>query len=244
MTKQYETLYVFGDSFSTPNYFVNPKESFWGLLADYANVNTIINYSRLAHPWDGVKQTLVSESNSIKWETSLLLIGIPPLERLLVFDDHQDTTWNYYKFDKNWNEEQSIVECERGLISRRHYETPADVAIFADRSWVETFTLRDLFLIDKWLTSVNANYMFINLGGKDFDRNNMWGPSSFVLPYFLNHDRSILFENGYHSINEQDEIMPPDGHDGLGYMGHHGPEGNANFFQKSLLPKLKDVKLI
>ena len=24
----------------------------------------------------------------------------------------------------------------------------------------------------------------------------------------------------------------------------HGPEGNANFFQKSLLPKLKDAKLI
>jgi len=241
---KYNSLYVFGDSFTTPHNCVTPQESFWGLTATYAGIQQVINYSRLGHPWDGVKQTLISESESINWKDSLLLIGIPPLERLLVFDDFKDSTWNYYIFDNNWKEEQHIVESERGLVSRRTYENPADVAIFSDRSWVETYTLRDLFLIDKWLHSVGANYLFINLCGKDFDKENIWGPSKFVLPYFLEHQRSILFENGYHSINEKDQIMPPDGYTGLGYMGHHGAEGNRNFFEKSLLPKLKETKLL
>jgi hypothetical protein len=38
-------MYVFGDSFATPGLCVDPKDSFWGLLAQDLNVKEIINYS-------------------------------------------------------------------------------------------------------------------------------------------------------------------------------------------------------
>lgn len=242
MTKQYETLYVFGDSYTTPGYCVDPKDSFWGLTASYANINTIINYSMPGHPWDGVKHVLASESKKIEWNSSLLLICIPPLERFLVFDDFKNSTWHYHKYE-NWVSSEHVVECERGLIPYRHFDQAHEVAMFAERSLVETFALRDLFFIDQWLQRVNANYLFINLVGRDLDSKTHWSPSEFVLPYFLEHKNSILFENGYHSLNRQDNIKPADYND-YKWGGHHGPEGNANFFQKSLLSKLKDVKLI
>ena len=33
MSKTYDKLWVFGDSYTTPNYFVDAKDSFWGLTA-------------------------------------------------------------------------------------------------------------------------------------------------------------------------------------------------------------------
>ena len=43
--KKDSILYVFGDSFSTPGFCVEPKDSFWGLLAKDLRVDKIVNYS-------------------------------------------------------------------------------------------------------------------------------------------------------------------------------------------------------
>jgi hypothetical protein len=80
--------------------------------------------------------------------------------------------------------------------------------------------------------------MILNLS-KDFDKNNVWGPSNFVLPYCMNHLKCILFEDTYHGINigvnkPADSDKPE---------GHHGPAGNKYFFEKSLLPTMQRNKL-
>jgi hypothetical protein len=95
-----------------------------------------------------------------------------------------------------------------------------------------------VFFLTTWLDSIKANYLILNLG-KDLDKNNQWGPSEFVLQYCMSHPRVILFEGTYHGINigvnkPADSDTPE---------GHHGPAGNKYFFEKSLLPKIKECGL-
>ena len=246
MTKQYNTLYVFGDSFSTPNFCVDPKDSYWGLLAKHAGIPNVINYAFAGNAWEGVMQSLVGESVNINFETSLIIIAVPPLERRLRFDNHQNTEHLFYTFNWNWDAFPAPNEHMRGLEVLRGFDSNVsvqdEISLFADRSWLETVLMRGLFLVTKWLDSVGANYFIINTNAKDLDKDNFWGPSATVLSYMLDHPR-MMFEDTYHSINQIDNIQPAD-YNAHGWMGHHGAEGNANFFQKSLPPQLKDAKLL
>ena len=245
MSKQYETLYVFGDSFSTPFYEVDPKDSYWGLLANHADIPNVVNYSFGGNAWEGVMQSLIGVSSGIDFQTSLIIVAIPPLERRLRFDNYQNTEHLFYTFNQNWDSFPVPNEHMRGLevlSGFRKGSVRDEISLFADRSWLETVLMRELFLVTKWLDSIDANYFIINTNAKDLDKENFWGPSATVLPYMLDHPR-MMFEDTYHSINQEDNIQPADYGD-HGWMGHHGPEGNANFFQKSLLPQLKDAKLL
>ena len=240
MLKEYNKLWVFGDSYTTPYVYVDPRESFWGLLATHLDINSINNCSRPVNSFDTVCQLLVGLQNEIQWSTDLVLIGIPPLERISVFDNHKNTeylghtidthTWQYQKFD---------IAVHRGIVSLQNYGTDKELIIHHDRSWLETQTLRTVFFLTQWLDSINANYMILNLS-KDFDINNVWGPSNFVLPYCINHPRCIMFKDTYHGINigvnkPADSDTPE---------GHHGPAGNQYYFEKSLLPTMQECNLV
>ena len=50
----------------------------------------------------------------------------------------------------------------------------------------------------------------------------------------------IIFENTYYSVNYQDKIKPAD-FDTYGWQGHHGAKGNLNWYNKTLLPKIKEL---
>jgi hypothetical protein len=126
-------------------------------------------------------------------------------------------------------------------VTLQNYGADKQLIIHNDRSWVETQVLRTIFLLTTWLDSKNANYMILNLS-KDLDRDNSWGPSEFVLPYAIQHPRCILFENTYHGINLN--INKPADYNDFGWNGHHGPAGNAYFFEKSLLPHMQQCKLL
>lgn len=240
MLKNYDKLWVFGDSYTTPGEWVEPRDSFWGLLAAYLDIHTIKNCSRPGNSFDAVCQLVVGLQNKIQWNTDLVLIGIPPLERITVFDNHQNTEYLGHTIDTHtWQDQQFDIAVHRGLISLQNYGKDKELIIHHDRSWLETQVLRTVFFLASWLDSINANYMILNLS-KDFDKNNIWGPSNFVLPYCINHQRSILFNDTYHGINigvnkPADSDIPE---------GHHGPAGNKYFFEKSLLPKMKECGLI
>lgn len=240
MSKKYHKLWVFGDSYSTPHLCVEPQQSFWGLLATWAEINTVVNCSRPVNSFDSVCQLLVGLQKDIDWKNDLLLICIPPLERITVFDNYKDTEYLGKTFDTTtWDEQQFNIACHRGIVCLQNYGTDKQLIIHHDRSWLETQTLRTVFFLTAWLDSLQANYMILNLS-KDFDKNNVWGPSSFVLPYCLSHSRCILFENTYHGINvgvnKPADSDTPD--------GHHGPAGNQYFFERSLLPQMQRCNLI
>jgi hypothetical protein len=237
LIKEYNKLWVFGDSYTTPEVCVTPKDSFWGLTAIHCNIPTIINCSRPGNSFDSVNHILVSMQQQFNWDQDLFLIGIPPLERITVFDDYKDTEYLAHDINsKTWDTNKFQISPHHGLIGLQYYGTDKQLIIHSDRSWLETQTLRTIFLLTAWLDSKNANYMLINLS-KDLDINNVWGPSEFVLPYAINHSRCILFENTYHGINLN--VNRPVDFDQFGWTGHHGPSGNKHFFEKSLLPQMQ-----
>jgi hypothetical protein len=172
------------------------------------------------------------------WANDFLIIGIPPLERLTVFDNYKDTHYKKHIFDpKTWKSKINQVDCHNGLINLK-LETVKDVVIFEDRAWTETQVLRSLFLLTTWLDVKNANYLVVNLS-KPLDINNKWGPSNFLLPYCVDHNKLIGFNDTYYSVNLN--VNEPADFKEHGWMGHHGPAGNHYFFEKSIKPKLKEL---
>jgi len=239
--KYYKKLWLFGSSNSTPHVAVVPADSFWGLTAQALNIKEIVNFSWHGNSFDGVMHTLISNQNHYDWTNDLFLVGVPPLERWTIFDNHAGTVTPAYKFELDtWNEEQFEVDCFHGLVSLSFYNDKSTV-MYEDRSWTETLAMKNIFLLNTWLDSVGANYLIINLS-KNFDENNMWKPTEFLLPYCKNHQRNILFNNTYYSINEN--IYKPVDYDSYKWNGHHGVDGNRNYFENSILPTLKKCNLV
>lgn len=241
MLKKYNKLWVFGDSYSAPNVCVRPQDSFWGLLATHADISTVINCSRISNSFDSVCQLLIGMQTQYDWQNDLFLIGIPPLERVTVFDDYKDTAYQGACIDtKTWTKESIQIPAHHGLIALQNYGKDRLMITHSDRAWLETQTLRTIFLLTTWLDSRQANYMILNLS-KSFDRDNQWGPSEFLLPYAVEHSRCILFENTYHDVNLNKN--PPADFDKYGWAGHHGPDGNRCFYENSLLPNMQRNQL-
>ena len=236
MLKKYDRLWVFGDSYSTPHVCVSPQDSFWGLAAAKLSVDTVINCSRSKLSFDSVCQILVGEQQSYNFDRDFFIIGIPPLERITIFDDHKDTAFENSIFDtRTWQEETSNVISHHGLINLQYSELDKLSVLISDRSWIETQALRQIFLITRWLDSCNANYIIVNLS-KNLDRSNQWGPSQYILDYCANHNRCKIFEDAMYDVNLN--INKPADYDRYGWYGHHGPVGNKHFFETSIKDKL------
>jgi hypothetical protein len=234
LPKEYNKLWVFGDSYCTTGLYVDPQDSFWGLAAKYLNVDKIINTSWSGNSWTSVQQTLIGQQQEYNWEQDYFLIGIPVLERLTVFDNYKDTRYNRQVVSKDWTVQDEPLLCHTGLqIIKGH--NAQNMAIYLDRSWVETQTLNSIFLLTQWLDSKKANYVIHTLG-KTFDDNNIWGPTTFNLGYCKDHPRCILFEKTYFSVNIN--LNKPVDFDQYGWNGHHGSAGNKHFFETSLKDKL------
>ena len=234
MLKEYNKLWVFGDSYTTPGVCVNPVDSFWGLAAKALNVSTIVNCSRSGNSFATVQQLLVGMSQEIDWDRDMIFVGVPPLERITIFDNHRNTGYHGHNINTNtWEEDQFDIATHRGLVCLQNYGQDQQLILHHDRSWLETDTLRQIFLLTQWLDSIDANYLIINLS-KNLDSDNCWGPSIFVLPYCKDHKKCILFDKTYYSINIG--VNKPADLDGP--EGHHGPAGNQHFFDQSLLLKL------
>ena len=236
MLKEYNRLWVFGDSHSTSNVCVSPKESFWGLTASALAVDTIINCSRSRISFDSVCQILIGEQQRYNFDQDFFIIGVPPLERITIFDNYKDTALVSSIFDtKTWQVETSNVVSHHGLINLQYTELDKLSVLLMDRSWLETQILRQVFLITQWLDSKQANYVIVNLS-KNLDKTNYWGPTQYILDYCLNHSRSQLFDNSLYDVNVN--INKPEDFNLYSWFGHHGPVGNRHFFETSIKDKL------
>jgi len=240
MLKQYNNLWVFGDSYTTPDCCVDKKESFWGIVGDIYSAS-IINCSWPGNSFTSVWHMLIGMQNQFDWKNDLFLIGIPPLERLTIFDNFKDTEYNSTVINtQTWLSEKKKIQCHTGLEQIKGHEAQSMV-VYEDRAWTETQALDIIFLLTSWLDSLQANYIIINLS-KPFDNCNKWGPSEFILPYAIHHPRCILYNDTYYSINLN--INKPADFNKYGWDGHHGPEGNKYFYEKSLLPIMKKCNLV
>jgi hypothetical protein len=227
---------VFGDSYSTPNICVDPEQSFWGLAAAHLQVSTIVNCSRPKLSFDSISHVLVGEQQQYRWDKDFFIIGVPPLERITVFDNFKDTALLSSVFDtSSWVAEQQKINSHHGLINLQYKELDKISVIISDRSWIESQLLRQIFLLTQWLDSQQASYAIVNLS-KDLDANNVWGPSQFILDYCIAHPRCEIFKNSLYNCNLN--LNKPADFTQYGWYGHHGSTGNKHFFETTVKNKL------
>jgi hypothetical protein len=237
LSKKYNKLWVFGDSYVTPEVCVSAQDSFWGLTAAKFNIPTIMNYSRPGNSFDSVCHLLISEQDHYDWHNDLFLIGLPPLERITIVDSVNNTPYYGHQVETDtWSRTKVQLHSHHGLVANRSFSDDKQLVIHSDRSWLETQVLRTIFLLTTWLDSNHANYVVVNCS-KSLDANNTQGPSNFVLPYALKHSKCILFKDTYYDINYN--VNKPADFAQYEWHGHHGPVGNKHFFENSLLPTMQ-----
>jgi hypothetical protein len=240
LKKEYNKLWVFGDSYSTPHVCdLDPQESFWGLTAQHLGINKIANCSRPQSGFDSVAHLVVNMQHEYDWRHDLFLIGLPILERVTMVDNENKIFYGH-NYNENWAESKFQINCHYGLSSFQNFKENRGFVLYSNREWTESQALRNIYFLTHWLDSKKANYLIVNLS-HPLGTDNARGFNVETLPYCKNHSRCILFDNTYYSINF--EIHKPADYDRYGWNGHHGPDGNRHFFEKSVLPTLQRNKL-
>lgn len=234
MSNKYRNLWVFGDSYSTPNICVDVKDSFWFLTAQALGAETVYNYSWPSNSFDSVLHLVTSESEKYDWERDFFIIGIPPLTRLTVVSKDSTRAYHCRLFAQDGKEiEQHMILSHHGLQNLSFYKDPTAIR-FEDPAWTEIQALRSIFLLNAWLDSKRANYLIINLS-KNFLQDEA-STGKFLMNQGFNHPRNIIVGDTYYNINLN--INKPTDFDEYGWNGHHGAKGNRYFFENSLKLKL------
>lgn len=240
MQETLSKLWVFGDSFTSPNYFVEPQESFWGLAAQELGVDRIVNCSRAGNSFETVLQQLIGLSTLINFEQDTIFVGIPPLGRQLVFDNGNNTQYWATVFDLNGSAvDEFEIAATRGLMTR-HIGDSRQEALWWNSSLDEVRTMREVFLIDHWLSKLTQRYLVLNLS-RPFDSATKWAPATTLVSNVQDNPHFIIFDKTYYSINYK--VNRPADSDKYGWHGHHGPAGNLHYYKNAVLPKLKELNL-
>lgn len=240
LSKTYRNLWVFGDSYSTPTVCVEPSESFWAKVGKALGVEKIYNCSWPGNSIDSVIHTLISQSDQYDWSADFFLIGIPPLTRLTAVSGDSTKSYHRFVFDSAIQQiDRQMMLCHHGLENVSILNKP-NLIDFYDPTWNEIQACRWIFLLNQWLDVQGTNYLIINLS-KDF-QDDQPATGEFLLQKCFSHPKNILKGKTYWGINYG--VNQPADFDQFGWAGHHGPIGNKNFFENSLLPKLKECEFI
>ena len=86
---------------------------------------------------------------------------------------------------------------------------------------------------------MNANFVILNLSLPYFYQD-LWPAGKNIMKRMATLQECNLFENTYQSINAQDGIRPVD-YNQMGQHGHHGPEGNLNYYKKVVKPMVEKL---
>jgi hypothetical protein len=228
------TLYVFGDSFTTPNFCVNVQDSHWGLLARDLQVDSIINYSYSGFSFDQLIHVLCNEK--LDFNDSYFFIGVPPIERIALYNKNKK--WYRAEFDKEFTAQRTLIESINDTEQFEFFEAFKDAKFFlANYSfrWQQQTVCDKIFMMYHWLKSINVKFVVVNLTAP------MYYHGTRVEQNLKASKECILFDNTCHSINEADNIKPADWDQGVGWHGHHGAEGCLNWYTKVLKPKVIEL---
>ena len=237
-------LHIFGDSYSTPGFCVEPCDSFWGLLANDLgnNIDAVENWSWPGNNIDSIGHTIVSSIDYFD-STDYLLIGVPPIQRLTMFNpdkDRQPTKTIYYNNNLLDNNTE-YISCHRGLAQYSVHEMDRQFITLWNTSWIEAQVLRQLLTLDAFLTTkiIKSNVIYFNLS-VPFQPLTSWPTLCNLQHQALENNRMVLFDNTYYSVN-LDKHKPED-FDNHGWMGHHGAAGNKNYYELVIKPKVRELK--
>lgn len=227
------TLQVLGDSYTSPNFFVEPKDSFWGLIANDLNTN-IINYSSPGFSFDAILHILLNQEFDFK--NDFFIIGIPPTVRETVYKE--GSGYNLYKTIINDNNiVTEPIACLENVdnikISERYTDEYQKLYPFSPE-WHDVQVLEKVYFVYQYLKSHQARFIILNLS-VPFIYQDMWPAGQHVIRKIKQLKECVIFDNTYIGVNKQDKIKPPDFNQ-YGWQGHPGPEGNLNYYNKVVKP--------
>ena len=237
MLTNLKKLNVFGDSYTTPSVCVDPSKSFWGLMAQDLSVSCVDNYSHSGFSLDHVIHILLNET--FNFESDYFLIGIPPLLRYIEYSDNFNTTWNRCTFDPKFNETKQLISSLNNTHRFKCEDRCKDQVVEVSAEWADVQALEKIYLLHQYLRSKQTKFMIVNLT-RPIIFQDSWPAGKSIMLKTKQLSECILFDNTFYSTNYDDQIKPAD-YDQYGWVGHHGAEGNSNWYNKVI--KLKMIKL-
>lgn len=236
-------LYIFGDSYSTPGFCVAPRDSFWGLLARDlgSKISSVENCSWPGNNIDSIGHVLVSTIDQFD-PTDYLLIGIPPLQRLTMFNGADAPLVKKTLYNEDLTEQDTLdILCHRGLAQYSVHEMDKQFVMLWNTSWVESQVLRQLLTLDAFLINKikKLNVVYFNLS-VPFQPLSQWPTLHSLQQQAVSNTRMVLFDNTYYTVN-LNKYKPVD-YDKFGPMGHYGADGNKNYYESVVKPKVQELQ--
>lgn len=237
------TLHIFGDSYSTPRFCVEPDKSFWGLLSADLAVSKTINYSHSGFSFEQIIHLILNEEFDFK--NDYFFIGIPPIVRLSLFIEEETLSEQPAEvFDKDFNSAKTQTPSTTGVMQFDFVDIFGDEKKFLSmihHGWLEVKTCDQILLLHTYLSSKKAKFIIANLT-IPFYYDQYWPAGKTVINRVNDLKECIVFRDTFYSINKDDGIRPVDRPGWpINYVGHHGPEGNANWYNKVIKPKIKEL---
>lgn len=229
-------LIVYGDSYSTPGFHVDVKDSWWGLVASKLQVDVVENYSWPGNNVDSISHLIVSSAGFAR--DDYVIIGVPPIERFTIFDRDGYEPCCHRFFGNLQKIEQRPVTEHTGLKQVTAHQLGKEYVMSWNRSWAEAQTLRELFLLKQYISGWTANCLIVNLA-EPFQPETEWPTLAGIQRRFLADPHAILFKNTYYSVNK--DVNHPADFDTHGWHGHHGPMGNLHWYKTVLEPKIQQL---
>jgi hypothetical protein len=235
-------LYIFGDSYSTPGFCVDPRESWWGLMATdlSSKIQGVDNYSWPGNNIDSIQHIVVANQDMFDTD-DYVVIGLPPIERLTVFEPDASPK-SVIKFDRYLNQcSCSNVARHDGLAQTTLHQAGRDLVDSWNRSWQEAQILRQMITFTAWLDRIVDHYLVLNLS-EPFQPLTQWTTLSSLQQPVMSHPCMMIFSDTYYSTNYE-HIKPID-FETHGWFGHQGPAGNKAWYETSVRPRLRSLKWI
>lgn len=228
-------LWVFGDSYSTPNFCVAPKDSWWGLLADDlgTKISEVNNYSWAGNNIDSIGHILINLCESFK-QDDYVVVAIPPLQRLTMFNPAENKEYKATIYNAQLVEQDQIdVLCHTGLMQYGVHHMDRKFIDLWNPSWIEAQVLRQILTLDSYLKTFIDNIVWVN-SSVPLQAPTQWPVLTTLQKLALAKNNFELFEKTYYSVNF--EKNKPVDFDEWGWMGHQGPAGNQAWYQESIKP--------
>lgn len=237
------TLNIFGDSFSTPDLFVKPCDSFWGLAAKDLGVAEIVNYSHSGFSLDHVIHILLNDN--FNFENDYFLIGIPPLFRYVGYNDNSASNWVATTFNTEFVSAHVPISCLDNTLKFTFEQQFLNNQQELDRfnaEWLDVQSLEKIFLLYQYMTLNNAKFLILNLT-RPITYQDLWPAGQGIMHKVNTLRECVIFDNTFQSVNFVDQIKPVD-FDQYGWVGHHGAAGNLNWYNKIVKNKMIELNWI
>ena len=224
-------LYIFGDSYTTPNFCVDPQDSWWALCAGLLPVNEIHNHSWPGNNIESIAHTILNTDIN---RDDFIIVAVPPVGRLTHFAGDAGPVQHYTVYNHGIQQQYTQPElCHTGLLQITTHQSGKDNIDRWDNSWAEATALRELLLLDALLDKVMFCVMSV-----PFMEKSSW-PTIKTLIKKTKKPQFQLYKNTYYSANLH--INEPVDYDTYGWFGHHGPVGNRHYFDTTAKPTMQKL---